>query len=133
MKQTTISRTVLADCLFAEAREINMIAIGVDIQVVDSGTKMVHELAQRARRDGPVMGCILLAKFGMHRHSCLEWQTVSRSEAGPKNDAGNEPALDALTVFDGNLTALNQCLSFCIAVTLRVGCGTAAKERDESL
>lgn len=132
-KQTAMPRTVFADRLFAEAREINMVAIGVDIQVVDSGTEMVHELAQRTRRDGPVMRCILLAKFGVHRHSRLERQAVGRSEARPKNDAGNEPALDVLAVFNGNVTAVNQCLSFRIAVTLRVGCGTAAKERDESL
>lgn len=84
-----------------------MVAIGVDVQIVDARAKMVHELPQRAGRDGPVVRRVRLAKLGVHRDASLESEAVSRREAGPKDDAGNEAALDALPVFDGDVAAVN--------------------------
>lgn len=66
------------------------------------------------------MGRILLAKFGVHRHSGLKREAVGRCEAGSENDSGDESALDALAVFNGNVTAVNQRLPLGVAVSLSI-------------
>lgn len=54
-------------------------------------------------------------------------------EAGSEDYARNEPALDALAVLNGHVTAINQRLLLRVAVSLRVCCRAAAEEGDEGL
>lgn len=64
--------TILAHGLLAKTRKIDMIPIRVDIQELDPWPKVIHELPQRPRRDGPVMWRVLSVELGVHRHRNLE-------------------------------------------------------------
>lgn len=110
-----------------------MVAVGVNVQIVDARAKVVHELAQGARGNGPVVRRVRSAKLGVHRHACLKGEAVGRREARPEDDAGDEAALDAGAVLNGDVAAVNQGLLLRVAVPLAVGRRAATKERDQRL
>lgn len=95
-----------------------MIAVGVNVQIVDARAKVVHELAQGARGNGPVVRRVRSAKLGVHRHARLKGEAVGRREARPEDDAGDEAALDAGAVLNGDVAAVNQGLLLCVARSL---------------
>jgi hypothetical protein len=53
--------------LFGEAGEVYdaVVVVGVDVKELDAGAEVVHELAERARGDGPVVGGFGFVKFGV--------------------------------------------------------------------
>lgn len=67
--------------LFCEAGEVDdLICFWVDVKVLDAGSKMVHELAQGSRRNGPVIGGLLFVKLGMDWRRDFERQPVLRGD-----------------------------------------------------
>ncbi len=124
-------RTIFRDCLFAKARKIDVVSVSVNVKIVYTRAEMIHELPQGPRRNGPVVRCILGAKFGVHWGCNLKGQAVSGSQATPEDYASNEAALDAFTIFNGNVAFVNQGLL--LSVSLVVGGRATAEQRYERL
>lgn len=95
-----------------------MVAVRVDVKIVYARPEMVHQLAQRPGRDGPVVRCILAAKLGVHWRRNLKGQSMCGCEATSEYYAGNEAALDAFAVFNGNVALFNQGLLLCISLVV---------------
>jgi hypothetical protein len=108
-----------------------MIPIRVDIQELDPGSEVIHELPQRPRRDGPVMRRVLSVELGMHRHRNLEGQVVRRRQPVPEDDAYDQTALRAVAILDGHIAAVDERLSVCITSSLDAR--TAAEQGDQCL
>lgn len=108
-----------------------MIPIRVDIQELDPWPKVIHELPQRPRRDGPVMWRVLSVELGVHRHRNLEGQVMRGCEAVPEDDAYDQTALRAVAILDCNIAAVDEGLPVCI--TRGLGTRTTSEEGDQCL
>ena len=60
--------------------------------------------------------CVRFAKLGVHRDCDLEWELVRRCEAVPENYASDESALYSLSVFNGDVTSVNEGLLFSVTL-----------------
>jgi len=67
----------------------------------------------------------------MHRHRNLERQLVCRSHAVPEDEFRDEPARDALAIFNGYVTALDRRVL--LPVTLEIAASAAAEDGDKCL
>lgn len=123
--------TVAIDRLFGEAGEVDVFPVRIDIEKLDAGAEVIHELPQRSRGDSPVVRGLFAIEFGVDGHVDLEGQPVGRGDAIAKDKLGNEAALHAWTVLDGDLTSVYQALPF--TIPLSVTSSTAAKYGDERL
>ena len=69
---STISARV--DRFLGEACEVDYIcAVRVDVEKLDAGTEVVHELPQRTSRYSPAVIGLVVDELCMDRCLCLEW------------------------------------------------------------
>jgi hypothetical protein len=124
------SCTICADSLFTKASKIYMVLVGIDVEKLDSGPKVIHELSQSPRGHSPVVWSFAPVEFCVYRNGDLEWKAMGGSKTISEHNSGNESALNAFAILYGNVTLLDECLS--LGITLTIDCRPVAKERDES-
>lgn len=106
--------TVFAHRLLAEAGEVDMIAICIDVEILNSWAKMIHQLPKRPGRYRPVVRSILPAELGMHGDSHLEGQAMSRRQPVSEYNSSDKAALDAFSIFNSNVAPLDEGLLLCV-------------------
>lgn len=71
-----------ADLFLREAREVDhILAIGVDIQEIDTRAEVLHQRSKCPRINGPVVYGLVLVELGVHRWFGFEGQFVGCSYA----------------------------------------------------
>lgn len=66
---TDVLRTLIvnADLFLRETRKIDyVLPIGVDVQKINAGPKVLHQRAEGPGVDGPMVDSLILVKFGVH-------------------------------------------------------------------
>lgn len=74
---------------------------------------------------------ILFVELGMNWNSDFEREAMRGCQPVAKNKACNKSALDSFSIFDGDITPVNEGLF--LGISLRIGCCAAAKQRDQGL
>ena len=87
------------------------ILVGIDVQELDTRTKVVHQLAQGPRRYGPAVCGLGLVKLCMRRGLGFKGQRVRSRDAISTRHSGDQPALPAGTVINGDITAVDRRVS----------------------
>lgn len=98
---------VNADLFLREAREVDhILTISVDIQEINTWSKVLHEGAQSPGIDGPVVDSLILIELGVDSSLGLKGQAVGSRDPVPAADLGDEAALPSGAVINGNLDSL---------------------------
>lgn len=108
-----------------------MIAIRVDVKVLGSWPKVVHQLLQGSRRDAPVVKSLVFVELCMHGHADFKRKSVRCGQSIPEDDSSNKAALDAFSIFNGDVAAVYDTLL--VRVASRFYSRSAAEERGQAL